>query len=127
MANMDKIDTILGKEVDMSGNLSCQGLVQIEGKFEGNIQCTQDLIIGESGIVNADVKARHSVISGTYNGNLQLEGKLEIKSMGKVIGDVKVASLIIEDGAIFDGKCEMTQEHREKNLKLVKDKRKAKA
>lgn len=126
VVNADKIDTILGKNVECSGKLSSQGIVQVEGKFEGEIECTQDLIICEGGSVNAEVKARHAIIAGNYTGNIELEGKLEIKSTGKVLGDIKVANLVIEDGAIFDGKCEMNQEGG-KNLKLVKNEQKAEA
>ncbi|MDD4568680.1 MAG: polymer-forming cytoskeletal protein [Tepidanaerobacteraceae bacterium] len=124
---VDKVDTILGKSAEFSGKIKSSGILRIEGSFEGEIECEQDLIITEDGRVNADLKARHAVIAGTYQGNILLQGKLEIKNSGKVTGDVKVGTLVIEDGAIFDGKCEMNSEGQEKNLKLVKKERKMEA
>jgi cytoskeletal protein CcmA (bactofilin family) len=122
--NVEKVDTILGKTVELSGKIKSSGILRIEGSFDGEIECEQDLIITEGGRVNADLKARHAIIAGTYEGNIELEGKLEIKSSGKVMGDVKVGTLVIEDGAIFDGKCEMKSDEHIKNLKVVKKERK---
>jgi cytoskeletal protein CcmA (bactofilin family) len=127
IANVDKIDTILGKGVELDGKIKSSGLLRIEGRFEGEIECEQDLIITESGKVNAELKARNAFIAGTYEGDIILEGKLEIKSTGKVTGDIKVATLVIEDGAFFDGRCEMQGEGHGKNLKLVKKDRKIEA
>ena len=125
--NIDKIDTILGKSAEFNGKIKSSGLLRIEGKFDGEIECEQDLIITESGRVNAELKARNAVIAGTYEGNILLKGKLEITNTGKVTGDIKVATLVIEDGAFFDGRCEMQGEGHGKNLKLVKKDRKIEA
>ena len=127
IANADKIDTILGKSAELTGKIKSTRLLRIEGKFEGEIECEQDLIITESGRVSAELEARNAVIAGTYQGNILLEGKLEIKSTGKVTGDIKVGTLVIEDGAFFDGSCEMNSEGHGKNLKLVKKDRKIEA
>jgi len=117
-ARVDKIDTILGKSVEFKGDIKSQGIVKIEGKFEGDIQSSQDVIISQSGNVNASMKARHAAISGEFNGNIILEGRLEIRSTGKVIGDVKVSSLVVEEQAVFDGKCEMNRQIKEKKAEL---------
>ena len=106
-ANLDKVDTIIGKSVQISGSIRAEGILRIEGKVEGEIQSSGDVIITESGVVKSDMKARNAVIAGTYNGNLALEGKLEIRATGKVEGDVKVDGFVVEDGRAFDGKCEM--------------------
>ena len=78
----NKIDTILGKNAQFSGKIQSSGLLRLEGKFDGEIECEQDLIITESGKVNAELKARNAVIAGTYKGNISLKGKLEITPVG---------------------------------------------
>jgi cytoskeletal protein CcmA (bactofilin family) len=119
--SMDKVDTIIGKGTEFSGTIKASGLLRIEGKVEGEIESSGDVVLAEGSEVNAELKARHSVIAGTYSGNISLEGKLEIRATGKVRGDVRVAGLVIEDGAHFDGKCEMDLNRgQEKNLKLIK-------
>jgi len=119
--SMDKVDTILGAGTEFNGKINAAGILRVEGKVEGEIESTGDVIITEGGMVNADIKARHAVISGSFNGNASLEGKLEIRATGKVIGDIKVASIVIEDGGLLEGKCEMQNIAHDKTLKLVKN------
>ncbi|MDK2877716.1 MAG: hypothetical protein PWR06_432 [Thermoanaerobacteraceae bacterium] len=123
--SMDKVDTILGAGTEFDGKIKAAGILRIEGKVEGEIESTGDVIITESGVVNADIKARHAVIAGAYSGNVSLEGKMEIRATGKVMGDIKVASLVIEDGGLLEGKCEMQNKAFDKSLKLVKNEQKA--
>lgn len=120
IANPDKIDTILGKEAKLTGEIKTSGLLRIEGDFQGDIDCEKDVIITDSGKVEGKLRAQNAIIAGAYQGNLFLDGKLVIKGTGKVLGDIKVGTLVIEDGAFFDGKCEMNWDGNDKNLKLVK-------
>ncbi|MCR4430295.1 MAG: polymer-forming cytoskeletal protein [Tepidanaerobacteraceae bacterium] len=122
----EKVDTIFGSGTEFIGKIKAAGILRIEGKVEGEIESTGDVIITESGTVKADIKARHAVIAGSFNGNAALEGKMEIKATGKVIGDIKVASIIIEDGGLLEGRCEMQNLSQERNLKLVKNEQAAK-
>lgn len=122
----DKVDTIFGSSTEFIGKIKAAGILRIEGKVEGEIESTGDVIITESGMVKADIKARHAVIAGSFNGNASLEGKMEIRATGKVIGDIKVAGIVIEDGGLLEGKCEMQNISHERNLKLVKNEQAAK-
>lgn len=105
----EKVDTILGKGTEFTGQIKSSGIVRIEGKLDGELETSQDLIIAQEASVKAQVKARHAVISGTYHGNLDLSGKLEIKSTGRVFGNIKVSGIIIEDGGVFEGECNMAK------------------
>ena len=62
--------------------------------------------------MNAELKARNAVIAGTYKGNISLKGKLEITNTGRVLGDIKVGTLVIDNGAFFDGKVLHHSSHR---------------
>ena len=117
VSSPDKIDTILGKDAKLTGEIKTSGLLRIEGSFQGDIECEKDLVITETAKVEGKIKAKNAIIAGTYTGNVILDGKLEIKSTGKVVGDIKVATLVIEDGAIFYGKCEMSGDGKDKNQK----------
>jgi cytoskeletal protein CcmA (bactofilin family) len=108
VTSYEKVDTILGKGTEFSGKIKSAGIVRIEGKMDGELETSQDVIIVEGASINANVKARHAVISGVYNGNIVLDGKLEIRNTGQVFGDVKVAGIVIEDGGVFEGQCNMT-------------------
>ncbi|MCG0275110.1 MAG: polymer-forming cytoskeletal protein [Thermosediminibacteraceae bacterium] len=115
--NPEKVDTLIGKGTEIKGTVKASGVIRIEGKIEGELESAGDVIVTETGVVNAQLKARNAIVAGEVSGNILLSGKLEIKSSGKVLGDLKVESISIEDGALFEGKCEM---NKDKKTKITK-------
>jgi len=103
----DKIDTIIGKESSFSGRITGKGLIRIDGTVDGEIVNKGDLIIGESGKLDADLKARNITIAGQYSGVLEAEGKLELKKTASAVGVFKANDLLIEEGAVISGNMEM--------------------
>lgn len=108
--NTDKVDTVIGKDTEFTGTLRAKGVIRVDGKVEGEIITHGDVIIGETGKIIGDIKARHVTLAGEIHGNAIAHGKLEIISTGKLFGDIEIGSLVINDGAVFDGKCEMKSE-----------------
>lgn len=102
-----KIDTVIGKECSFSGKINGKGLIRIDGVVDGEVSNKGDLIIGESGKVEAALKARNITIAGQYAGTLEAEGKLEMKKTASAIGSFKANDLLIEGGAIISGNMEM--------------------
>ncbi|MDK2822751.1 MAG: hypothetical protein PWQ67_2051 [Clostridia bacterium] len=103
----DKIETLVGMGTHFQGVVSSQGTVRIDGTFTGEIKTQGDLVIGDNGVLEANVEARNILVAGEIKGNLQAKGKIEITPSGKVIGDIKVKNLIIDEGAVFKGTCLM--------------------
>ena len=101
------VDTVIGKYTELSGAIKSSGTVRVDGKFEGEINTTSDLIIGEEGFVGAKVRAFNIIIAGRLEGDLEAQGKLEIVPTGVLIGNAKTGVLIIEEGAVFKGQVEM--------------------
>ncbi|SDF43742.1 bactofilin family protein [Sporolituus thermophilus] len=106
-AAIEQVETIVGKETCVKGTITTKGAVRIDGQFEGEIQSLGDLLVGETGAVRAQIKARSGTIAGTINGNLDIAEKLELLPTARVYGDIKVGTLIISEGAVFKGGCEM--------------------
>jgi cytoskeletal protein CcmA (bactofilin family) len=102
-----EIDTIIGKNTTFKGNIIGGGTIRVDGKFEGELQTTGALMVGETAQIKAQVKAKCAMVSGMINGNVEVQEKLELYSTGKLFGDVKVGTLIIGEGAVFRGSCEM--------------------
>lgn len=105
--DIGKVETVIGKDTQIKGTIKGQGTIRIDGEFEGEIDIEGNVIVGEAGNVNADINAKDVTAAGVIVGNVIADGKLEIIEEGKVSGDIKVAALVINDGAIFDGKSEM--------------------
>ena len=101
------INTLIGQGSKFEGKLNAQGTVRIDGEFSGDIFINGNLILGVEGKITGNTEANNVIISGSVNGNITTKEQLKINSSGKVVGDLKVDSLVIEDKAIFDGKCSM--------------------
>lgn len=105
-----KINAILGKGAQFEGKLIFEGTVRIDGKFSGEIVSDDQLIIGESADVNAEIKVNNIIISGNVVGNIEAKGKVEIQAPGKLKGNIKAPALVINEGVMFDGHCQMAGE-----------------
>jgi cytoskeletal protein CcmA (bactofilin family) len=103
----DQIETIIGPATQVKGNISAGGTIRIDGQAEGELTAKGDIIVGEGGIVRAQVKGRSATIAGTVHGNVDVADKLELTSSAKLYGDIKTGVLIIGEGAVFKGACEM--------------------
>ena len=105
--DVTKIDTVIGKETSINGTIEAKGILRVDGKITGQLNTNGDIIVAESGLIEADVKARSLSIAGTVRGNVEATGILEIEPTGKLYGDISVAKLSIGDGAVFQGACKM--------------------
>ena len=105
----DQVETLIGHTTTLKGSLTSSGALRIDGQFEGDIATTADLIIGEAGQVKATISAKNAMVAGIVTGNMDVNDKLELLPSAKVVGDLKVGTLIIGEGAVFKGNCEMRQ------------------
>lgn len=108
-ANFENISTFLAKDIVIDGKIDSKGTLRIDGKVNGEINCEGDLVIGEGGVVESDIKVKNILVAGKVNGSITAKGKVEMASTGSISGDISVSSLIIDDGAAFEGKCTMHQ------------------
>ncbi len=106
----------LGENTSFEGKLSFHGTVRIDGHFKGEIYSDGTLIVGEKGIVEADINTNCVVISGEVRGNINTALSTEIHPKGKVYGSIITSSLVIHEGVIFEGNCRMDHT-RMQNLK----------
>ncbi len=103
----DKVNTLIGKDTIFKGTLESKGSIRIDGKAEGQLDSKGDVIVGENGVVAADVKARNVTIAGHFEGSLEAGGRFELKRTAVVKGTFKANMLHIEDGAVLDGSMDM--------------------
>ena len=111
-----RVDTILGKNFVFKGEIeSAEGSLRIDGNFEGELQVSGDVLVGETGKVTGSLNARNITIAGQVNGKIAAEGRLELTPTAKVYADVKMTFLTVEDGAVYQGLCEpQTREDRDR-------------
>ena len=97
----------------VEGELRFETSFRIDGRFSGNVQSNGDLIVGEGGEVEGDVRVGQVFVSGTLRGTVRAGRRVQISARGKVFADLDTPALVIEDGAFFEGRCTMAREERE--------------
>lgn len=94
---------------DFEGKLSFKDTVRIDGHFRGEIKSENTLVVGHSGAVEATIRSRTVVIAGRVEGSVVAECQLVLHKTAVVDGDVETASLIVEDGAVINGRISMKE------------------
>lgn len=107
---MENVDTIIGINVNLKGNLKNKGSIQVNGSVEGEVRSDENVTVGETASIKGPVIAKVIEVSGIIKGLVEATEKLEINPTGKVVGDINVKSLIIKQGATFVGKSAMADQ-----------------
>ncbi|MDY0096278.1 MAG: polymer-forming cytoskeletal protein [Candidatus Vecturithrix sp.] len=104
-----ELTAFLSSGTNFKGDLTFEGTVRIDGRFEGNINSKDSLVIGENAVVDAEVHVGTIMISGRVSGNIAAKEAVEINSKAQVHGNIKLSGnkLVIHEGAVFSGGCEM--------------------
>jgi cytoskeletal protein CcmA (bactofilin family) len=118
---MSGTSAFLGKGTRVSGKLTFEGPVRIEGQVEGELSAHDTLTIGEGADVRAQVTGTSIVIHGKVTGDVKANKRLEIRAPGKLIGNITTPVLVIQEGVIFEGQCSMgaAQPVREREGKIT--------
>jgi cytoskeletal protein CcmA (bactofilin family) len=94
---------------EFEGRYTCAGTVMLDAKFKGDIMSKDTLIIGEHGVVHADVQTTNLIVCGELVGNVTATERVELKHNARVTGDIEAPLLVMEEGAVHDGHCRMTK------------------
>jgi cytoskeletal protein CcmA (bactofilin family) len=103
----DEILSVLGEGVELQGELSFSGGLRVDGAIKGKIHSEGVLVVGPKGKVEAEVHVQRASLRGEFHGVIHASDRIEIHTEGKVHGDLYTPCLIIEAGALFEGKCNM--------------------
>src|SRR5687767_8789238 len=94
----------------MTGEANFKAMMRVDGHLSGRVSSTSGtLIVGANGKVDANIEVAVAVIHGTINGDIIATQRLELGRAAKVNGNIQTPSLIIEQGAVFEGSCKMLQ------------------
>jgi len=102
-----EILSILGEGLEFQGELSFTHGIRIDGNVQGKIRSDATIVVGPKGKVSADIAIRSISINGELRGTIHASERVEIHKMGRVFGELYTPCLIIEAGAVFEGKCNM--------------------
>ena len=106
---LEQVGTIIGPGAVIDGPLNTKDSTRIDGTIKGNVNISGALIVGQEGKIFGTASGVNIYIAGEVNGNLSApQGKVEISDTGRVVGDVICKGIIIDENAVFQGRCEMT-------------------
>jgi cytoskeletal protein CcmA (bactofilin family) len=94
----------------ISGKLSFEGPARIDGEVDGEINAKDSLMIGESAVVTAQIRAASVSVAGKVSGDIVATQRIEIRPSAKVSGNITAPVLSVLEGALFEGHCSMQPE-----------------
>ena len=105
--NTSSLGSIMSKDIEINGDINISGDILIYGKIYGNINSNGVINTAKGSVIDGHITAKKIFISGSINGNLDIENKVVIESSGTLNGNIKASIITIEEGANFDGMCNM--------------------
>jgi cytoskeletal protein CcmA (bactofilin family) len=100
----------VGSGTVITGEASFKSMLRVDGRFSGRITSgTGTLIVGAGGQVDANIDVSVATIHGVVNGDIVAGQRIELGRAAKVNGNIQTPSLVIEQGALFEGSCKMVQ------------------
>ena len=102
--------TFISAECQITGSITINGNARIDGKIEGSVHVTGDLIIGASAFLKADIEANTVSIAGEVRGNIKTTDLLELNDTARLFGDICTRQFKVEQGAHFTGTSQLLEE-----------------
>jgi|SRR5262245_57706373 len=112
------VNGFIDKGSHVRGDLSFDDGFRIDGRFEGKIRSGGELVIGESAEVTADIDIGKLSVNGSLKGSVKAADRVELLSKAKVFADLVTPVLKIEEGATFQGSCQMGEERASNLIEL---------
>jgi len=99
----------LSSDVEIKGSIKFQQDLSVDGRIEGEITSPNGvLIVGQNAELRGEIKTKSVTVYGRVHGNITVDERCELKANAQLHGDLKAARLVIEEGATFVGKSEVT-------------------
>ena len=111
--------SILSENVEVYGDLKVSGRMLIYGKVFGSVESKGSIRTGKGSFIKGDVKAIEAVINGNVQGDVVVNGKVTLGQHSHLMGNLTAGILVIQEGARFDGLCNMVKSPGSKTKPLV--------
>lgn len=101
--------TFISEGTQFLGDIKVEHDLRVEGYLKGSVNVGGMLVLGPTGKIEGEVLARSATIAGQIQGNLKGAEKIVLESKSTLFGDLHTRELVINEGAIFQGNCNMKQ------------------
>lgn len=97
----------LGPGTTIIGEINSDSDIRIEGTVKGNVMSKGKIVLGESGLIDGDIRSENAYLEGRINGRVEVSDLLILSKTAFINGDIVIKKLVVEEGAKFNGKCTM--------------------
>ena len=108
--NFQNVHTMIGADASIIGPIKLNEGIIIYGKVIGNIDTNGPVRVAQNAIVEGNIRGQDVRVGGTVKGDIKSNGQVYLGKNCKLKGDVFYRKLLIEDGARFEGKCDIVNE-----------------
>ena len=106
-----KIDSFIGTNSTLSGDIFSKSSLCVEGVVEGNIFADGAVIVGKTAYISGNIEAHNTSVSGKVKGNIIVRDYARLTPTCIVDGDIHAANFIADEGSVFNGKCYMSDKN----------------
>lgn len=99
--------SLVGTKTVIEGVVRTEGSIRIDGRLVGDVIAKSNAAVGLTGSVEGNVTARNISVAGKVSGTVTAAEKLVLEGKSVMRGDIRAARLVVDEGAMFDGKCAM--------------------
>ncbi|MBE7440003.1 MAG: polymer-forming cytoskeletal protein [Spirochaetales bacterium] len=99
------LNSLIGEGSEFRGEFKVKDLIRIDGFFKGNILTEGKVLIGQTGVVETDIRAGTVVVGGEVRGSIFAENRVTLLSTCQLFGDIVTRRLVVEEGVVFEGRC----------------------
>ena len=103
----EDVESTIGEHTTVDGTFKSENSIRIRGSVQGEIESQQSILVEEQANVSAKVTAATVTVAGQVNGQIYCSGRVEIRPSGRVIGEINAGTLIMQEGAFFEGNLKM--------------------
>tara|TARA_Y100000768_G_C23824934_1_gene608413 strand:+ start:479 stop:841 length:363 start_codon:yes stop_codon:yes gene_type:complete len=105
--NFQNVQTMIGADAVIQGPVSLEEGIIVYGKINGDIETKGPVRVAQNATVDGNIKGSDIRVGGTVNGNIHSDGQVLLGKKSVLKGDIIYRKLLIEDGAQFEGKCDI--------------------
>ncbi len=102
-------NNLIGNGTTIKGEVIATGDIRVDGTIIGTMKSTGKVVVGQQGVVEGDITCNSADISGRVKGTIRVDELTTLKSTSRIEAELYTKQLFIEVGAIFTGKCDMSQ------------------
>jgi len=100
-------EPVVGPGSRFEGTLAFRGEARVEGEVEGAVLARGRLHVAPGAVVRANIEADELVVAGVVEGDVVAPRRVALLAGARLLGDVRTGSLVLADGAVLEGRCEM--------------------